>query len=152
MFPQHYPKHDENLWIVLQQSALLALTTNQASHNCSVKIKDKPGKQRTNAHHRGQYNYSTPARFCIATVVGILTSGNGVDYNIPQVVHLWSFKRNKKKCPTVRMRVPLWSPTNKFLPQRLRPCRTRQAEALADVIVIVQTTLHRVPCVWGHQS
>ena len=52
----------------------------------------------------------------------------------------WSLKRIQKKCLSVclsvRMRVTLWSPTDKFISKRLRPCRTHQVEALAEAIVI----------------
>ena len=59
------------------------------------------------------------------------------------MVHLWSLERIQRKC----LRVTLWSPTDIFFSKRLRPCRTLQVEALAEAIVMAQTTPHRAPCV-----
>ena len=36
--------------------------------------------------------------------------------------------------------------------KRLRPCRTHQVGTLAEVIVVVRSTPHRVPCVRSYQS
>ena len=47
------------------------------------------------------------------------------------------------------MRVTLWSPTDKFLSKRRRPSRTHQVEALAEAIIMIQSSPHGVPCVWS---
>ena len=65
--------------------------------------------------------------------------------------HLWSLERIQKICLCTTLvcpiRVPQSSPTGKFLSKQLRPCSTYQVEAIAEAIVMIQTTPLRVPCV-----
>ena len=73
---------------------------------------------------------------------------------IPQVAHLWSLERIQKKCPSVCPHDEGYSMVtrDKFISKRLRPCHTHQVEALAEAFVMVETTHHRVPCLWNYRS